>query len=69
MRAYLQITSALFGLIAVAHLLRLIRNWPIQLAEYSMPLWASWVGLILAGALSIWAVRLLRVTARAVPSA
>jgi hypothetical protein len=66
MRAYLQITGALFGLIAVVHVLRLIRHWPIQLAEYSVPLWASWVGLIIAGGLSIWALRLLRVTGRAV---
>ena len=68
MRAYLQITGALFGLIAVVHFLRLIRHWPIQLAGYSVPLWASWVGLILAGALCVWAVRLLRATGRAVPS-
>jgi hypothetical protein len=68
MRAYLQITGALFGLIAVVHVLRLIRHWPIQLAEYSVPLGASWVGLIIAGGLSIWAVRLLRVTGRAVTS-
>lgn len=69
MRAYLQITGALFGLIAVVHVLRLIRHWPIQLAEHSIPLWASWVGLIVAGALSIWAARLLRVTGPAAPSA
>jgi hypothetical protein len=64
MRAYLQISGALFGLIALAHLLRLFRHWPIDLAGHVVPLWASWLGLLLAGGLSIWALRLMRVTRR-----
>jgi hypothetical protein len=60
MRAYLQISGALFTIIAVAHLLRLLRHWPIDLAGHMVPLWASWLGLVLAGALSIWALRLMR---------
>jgi hypothetical protein len=64
MRAYLQISGTLFGLIALAHLLRLFRHWPVELAGNILPLWASWVGLALAGGLSIWALRLLRATPR-----
>jgi hypothetical protein len=64
MRAYLQISGALFGIIAVAHLLRLLRHWPIDLAGHVVPLWASWLGLVLAGALSIWALRLIRAMPR-----
>jgi hypothetical protein len=64
MRAYLQISGALFGIIAVAHLLRLLRHWPIDLAGHVVPLWASWLGLVLAGALSIWALRLIRALPR-----
>ena len=60
MRAYLQISGALFGLIALAHLLRLFRHWPVDLAGHLVPLWASWLGLVVAGALSIWALRLMR---------
>ena len=64
MRAYLQISGALFGLIALAHLHRLLRHWPVDLAGHMVPLWASWVGLLLAGGLSIWAFRLVRATPR-----
>jgi hypothetical protein len=64
MRAYLKISGALFGLIALAHLLRLFRHWPIDLAGHMVPLWASWLGLLLAGGLSIWALRLMRATPR-----
>jgi hypothetical protein len=60
MRVYLQISGVLFGLIALAHLLRLFRHWPIDFAGYMVPLWASWLGLFLAGGLSIWALRLVR---------
>lgn len=64
MRAYLQVSGVLFGIIAVAHLLRLLRHWPIDLAGHVVPLWASWLGLVLAGALSIWALRLIRAMPR-----
>ena len=64
MRAYLQISGALFGLIALAHLLRLFRHWPVDLAGFMVPLWASWLGLLLAGGLSIWALRLMRAMPR-----
>ena len=67
MRAYLQISGTLFGVIAVGHLLRLFRQWPVDLAGYAVPLWASWVGLLLAGGLSFWALRLVRAAPRGGP--
>ena len=60
MRAYIQISGAVFGIIALAHLLRLFRHWPIDLAGHMVPLWTSWLGLLLAGGLSVWALRLMR---------
>jgi len=60
MRAYLQTSGAVFGIIAVAHLLRLLRHWPVDLAGQVVPLSASWLGLVLSGALSLWALRLIR---------
>jgi hypothetical protein len=64
MRAYLQISGTLFGLIAVGHLLRLFRHWPADVAGYAVPLWVSWIGLLLTGGLSVWALRLMRATPR-----
>ena len=65
MRAYLRISGTLFGLIALAHLLRLFRHWPVDFAGYGVPLWVSWLGLLLAGGLGFWALRLLRAMPRA----
>jgi hypothetical protein len=64
MRGYLQISGTLFGLIAVGHLLRLFRHWEVDLAGYVVPVWASWIGLALAGGLSIWALHLTRTAPR-----
>jgi hypothetical protein len=64
MRAYLQISGVLFGIIAVGHLFRLFRHWPVDLAGHVVPLSVSWLGLVLAGGLSIWAFRLVRALAR-----
>ncbi len=64
MRVYLKISGALFGVIAVGHLLRLFRHWQVGLAGYMVPLWVSWIGLVLAGGLSIWAFRLMRAVPR-----
>jgi hypothetical protein len=66
MRAYLQISGTLFELIALGHVLRLLRHWPVDLAGYPVPLWVSWLGLVIAGELSIWAVRLVRTIPRVV---
>ena len=65
MRAYVQISGVLFGVIALAHLVRLFRHWPIDLAGHAVPLWVSWLGLLLAGVLSVWALRLVRGMSRA----
>lgn len=59
MRAYLRISSTVFGLIALAHLLRLLRHWPAQIAGQSVPTWASVVAVVLTAGLSVWAIRLL----------
>ena len=64
MQTYLQISGTLFGLIAVGHLLRLFRHWPVDLAGYAVPLWVSWIGLLLTGGLSVWALRLVRAMPR-----
>ncbi|MFQ5511832.1 MAG: hypothetical protein ACE5EO_08285 [Candidatus Krumholzibacteriia bacterium] len=50
-------TGGIFGLVAAAHLARLINRWPVQVAGYDIPEWISWLGLGLAGSLSVWAFR------------
>jgi drug/metabolite transporter (DMT)-like permease len=60
MRTYLRVTGTLFGLIALGHLLRLLRHWPAEIAGWIVPAWISILGLVIAGCLTFWAVRLQR---------
>jgi hypothetical protein len=57
---YLVISAAVFAVVAVAHLTRAIEAWPITIGTWSVPVEASWLGAIAAGALSLWSILLLR---------
>ena len=58
MRAYIQISGVVFGVIALLHIVRLFLDWPAQIAGWAVPLWISWIAIFAAGALCIWAFRL-----------
>lgn len=58
--AYLTVTSALFGLTALAHILRLVYAWPVTVGTWQAPIAFSWSGAAIAGCLCIWAIVLLR---------
>jgi hypothetical protein len=60
MRSYLVVSGLLFGAVALLHLLRLIYGWPAGVGTVSMPLWVSTIGLVVAGALCVWAFALVR---------
>lgn len=57
MKAYLITTGAVFALLTLAHLLRIIMEWP-HLAREPFFLLIT----VLAGGLSLWAWRLLRLS-------
>ena len=60
MRTYLVVSAVLFGAVALAHLLRLIYGWPVQIGAEGVPLWLSVIGLVVAGGLCAWAFVLAR---------
>jgi len=63
MKAYLITTGAIFALLALAHVLRTIAEWPRLATDPWFALEVPGIG-ILAAALCFWAWRLLRRTAR-----
>jgi hypothetical protein len=58
MRIYLRLSGALFGLIALGHLLRLLYRVPAELGQWIVPLWVSVIGLLVPASLAVWAFRL-----------
>lgn len=57
MRSYFQISGTVFGIIALAHALRVLRQWPAQIAGWTVPMWVSVVAALLTGVLAVWAFR------------
>jgi hypothetical protein len=57
-RAYNTITAVVFLIIAVLHLLRIIFGWPARIGGLDIPLWASWLAILVTGGLAYFGFRL-----------
>jgi hypothetical protein len=55
---YNGVAAAVFLIVAVAHLLRIIFGWPAQIGGLDIPLWVSWLALVAAGGLAWFGFRL-----------
>lgn len=56
-REYCAVSGALLALVALAHLLRIAYGLSVQVDGYLVPMFVSWIGLIVPGGLAIWAFR------------
>ncbi|MDJ0743527.1 MAG: hypothetical protein QNJ32_09205 [Xenococcaceae cyanobacterium MO_167.B27] len=56
---YVLISATIFALVALLHCVRLFTHWSFQIGAVTVPLWGSWLGLLIGATLSIWAFRLL----------
>jgi hypothetical protein len=57
-KTFATITAVIFALVALLHLLRLVMGWSIVIDSWTVPMWLSWVGLVVAGGLSYYGARL-----------
>jgi hypothetical protein len=60
LKLYLAVSGAIFLLVGLFHLLRLIRHWPIVVGSTTVPQLLSYVGCPVAVGYAVWAFRLLR---------
>jgi hypothetical protein len=51
---YAIISASIFAIVAIVHLVRLIRGWKVQIGPRSIPMAASWAGLIISALLALW---------------
>ena len=56
----LRVAGIIFGLLALAQLLRLVLQPPIVIAGHPMPLWPSVVAFLVLGRLCLWLLTLAR---------
>jgi hypothetical protein len=52
MKPFTALAIAVFTIVAVLHLLRIFMGWEVLVAGTVFPLWASYLGLIIAGGLA-----------------
>ena len=53
-RTYTTVTAALFLAVAIAHLLRIIFGWSVEIGGWSIPFWASWLAFFATGTLAFF---------------
>ncbi len=58
--AFLLMSSVIFALIALLHALRLLYGWNVAIGEWTVPVWVSAVGFLLAGYLALQGLLLKR---------
>ena len=54
---YRTISGVVFGLIALGHGTRAALQVPATLGSTPIPIWVSWVAVVVAGGLCVWAFR------------
>ncbi len=59
-RIFSLITATVFSLIALLHAGRLLRGWSVTIESVVVPVWISWIGLVIAGYLAYQGFRLAR---------
>jgi len=47
----------IFLVVLIVHLLRVLNGWAVSIDEFEMPMWASWLGIIIAGCLAYHGLR------------
>ena len=55
--SYRTVSGFVFGLIALLQGIRAVMQVPVQLGTTAIPVWVSWVAVIVAGALCVWAFK------------
>ena len=57
-RTFSLVTAVLFSWMAILHAIRLIRSWEVIIAGAIVPMWISWIGLIITAYLAYTGLRL-----------
>jgi hypothetical protein len=57
-RAFVIVAGVIFALVALIHLIRICLGWPAVIGDWSVPMWVSWIALIVAGGLAYFGLRL-----------
>ena len=54
---YRTVSGVVFGLMALGQVARAAIQVPVQVGGTSIPIWISWVAVVVTGSLCVWAFR------------
>ena len=54
---YTVVSGVLFGMVAVLQAVRALLQWPVHVGDIGVPVWGSWIAVVVAGSLCVWAFR------------
>jgi hypothetical protein len=54
--SYEAVTVLIFAIVAIMHLVRIIRGWSVAIGPHNIPMSVSWAGLVVAALLALWGV-------------
>jgi hypothetical protein len=54
------VTGVIFAAVALFHALRLLMGWPVVIGGWTVPMWVSGIGLVVAGGLGYFALSFVR---------
>jgi hypothetical protein len=57
-KTFFLVAGVIFGVVALFHLVRIVMDWSVVIGDWSIPMWVSWVALIVVGGLSLIGLRL-----------
>jgi hypothetical protein len=52
--AYAAVSALIFAVVALAHLVRLINRWAVQIGPYKVSTNVSWAALVVSALIAIW---------------
>ena len=57
-KAFSIVAGLIFTLVALFHLVRIFMEWTVIIGDWSIPMWVSWIALVVAGGLALLGLRL-----------
>jgi hypothetical protein len=48
------VAAVIFALIALAHLARIVVRLPVEIGIWSVPVWVSWIPVVLGIVMAVW---------------
>jgi len=57
-RSFLLVSAIVFTLVFLLHVLRLVYGWSAMIGGWTVPIWVSWIGVVVSGFLALEGFRL-----------